>query len=70
MIIGVPKEIKPAENRVALQPSGAEILVSDGHTVLIEKSAGIGSVIPPSRLPLICRTLSTFVGAMECSIVG
>jgi len=43
MIIGVPKEIKSAENRVALQPSGAEILVSDGHTVLVEKSAGVGS---------------------------
>jgi alanine dehydrogenase len=43
MIIGVPKEIKAAENRVALQPSGTEILVADGHTVLMEKDAGAGS---------------------------
>ncbi len=43
MIIGVPKEIKTAENRVALQPSGAEILVSEGHTVLVENGAGLGS---------------------------
>lgn len=43
MIIGVPKEIKSAENRVALQPSGAEILVADKHTVLVEKVAGAGS---------------------------
>ena len=43
MIIGVPKEIKINESRVSLVPSGAEELVSFGHTVLIEKSAGIGS---------------------------
>ena len=43
MIIGVPKEIKSAENRIALQPSGAEILVNDNHTVLIEKGGGAGS---------------------------
>jgi alanine dehydrogenase len=43
MIIGVPKEIKPQEYRVALIPSGAQQLVADGHTVIIEKSAGEGS---------------------------
>ena len=43
MIIGVPKEIKTNENRVALVPGGAEALVNAGHTVLIEKSAGMGS---------------------------
>jgi alanine dehydrogenase len=43
MIIGVPKEIKPNENRVALVPAGAEALVGDGHTVLLEAGAGIGS---------------------------
>ncbi len=43
MIIGVPKEIKPAENRVALTPSGAEILVRNGHEVYIETNAGKGS---------------------------
>ncbi len=43
MIIGVPKEIKTNENRVALVPGGAEALVHAGHEVLIEKSAGSGS---------------------------
>src|SRR5438128_130127 len=43
MIIGVPKEIKANENRVALVPGGAEALVHSGHTVLVEKGAGIGS---------------------------
>jgi alanine dehydrogenase len=43
MIVGVPKEIKTAENRVALVPAGVESLVGDGHTVLVEQGAGIGS---------------------------
>jgi alanine dehydrogenase len=43
MIIGVPKEIKTAENRIALVPAGAEALVAQGHTVLIEGGAGVGS---------------------------
>ena len=43
MIVGVPKEIKTAENRVALVPAGAHVLRTDGHTVLIEEGAGIGS---------------------------
>ena len=37
MIIGVPKEIKTNENRIALVPAGAETLVSHKHTVLIEQ---------------------------------
>jgi alanine dehydrogenase len=43
MIVGVPKEIKTAENRVALVPAGAEALIGDGHTVLVEQGAGLGS---------------------------
>ncbi|MFQ6045810.1 MAG: alanine dehydrogenase [Gemmatimonadales bacterium] len=43
MVVGVPKEIKTAENRVALVPAGAETLVQSGHTVLIERGAGEGS---------------------------
>src|SRR3954463_5321130 len=43
MIVGVPREIKTNENRVALVPAGAEALVADGHTVLVEKTAGLGS---------------------------
>ena len=43
MLIGVPKEIKPDEYRVALTPAGAEMLVQDGHELLIERGAGLGS---------------------------
>lgn len=43
MIIGVPKEIKADEYRVALLPVGAQLLATDGHTVLIEQKAGLGS---------------------------
>ena len=43
MIVGVPKEIKTLENRVALTPAGADGLVRNGHKVLVEKDAGLGS---------------------------
>ncbi len=43
MIIGVPKEIKTNENRVAVLPVGAETFVAHKHTVLVEKGAGLGS---------------------------
>jgi alanine dehydrogenase len=43
MRIGVPKEIKTNENRVALVPAGAEALCVAGHQVLVEVGAGIGS---------------------------
>lgn len=43
MIIGVPKEIKNNENRVAVTPSGARELVAHGHTVYVQTAAGTGS---------------------------
>src|SRR5437773_11068785 len=43
MIIGVPKEIKSQEHRVGLIPSTAATLTRKGHTVLVQKSAGVGS---------------------------
>jgi len=43
MIIGVPKEIKTNENRVALAPAGAQALTAAGHTVYVEQDAGVGS---------------------------
>jgi alanine dehydrogenase len=43
MRIGVPKEIKTNENRVALIPAGAEALSANGHTVFVEAGAGVGS---------------------------
>jgi alanine dehydrogenase len=48
MIIGVPKEIKQQENRVSLLPSAAYQLTKRGHTVLVEKDAGVGTGYPDS----------------------
>ena len=45
MIVGVPREIKTAEQRVALTPAGAHALVEHGHRVLVEETAGLGSGI-------------------------
>ncbi len=45
MVIGVPKERKDNEYRVGIVPSGVEELVRDGHTVLVETGAGLGSGI-------------------------
>lgn len=41
MIIGVPREIKESETRVALTPTGVSTLIRNGHTVLVEKNAGL-----------------------------
>jgi alanine dehydrogenase len=46
MIIGVPKEIKEQEQRVALLPFAAESLTRRGHSVLVQKNAGVGSGYP------------------------
>jgi alanine dehydrogenase len=45
MIVGVPREIKPGEQRVALTPAGAHALGEARHRVLVERSAGSGSAI-------------------------
>jgi alanine dehydrogenase len=45
MIVGVPKEVKNHEYRVAMVPAGVKSLVEDGHSVLIQASAGEGSGI-------------------------
>ena len=49
MIIGVPREIKAQEQRVAMLPSGAYNLVRRGHTVLIEAGAGEGAGFPDAE---------------------
>ena len=43
MIVGIPREIKADEYRVAMLPVGVDLLSADGHTVLVEKGAGLGS---------------------------
>ena len=46
MIIGVPKEIKNNENRVAIIPEKAAMLSKQNHNILIESNAGIGAGYP------------------------
>jgi alanine dehydrogenase len=45
VIVGVPKEVKPGEQRVALTPAGTRALREHGHRVLVERGAGAGSGI-------------------------
>ena len=46
MIIGIPKEIKEQEDRVGLLPSSARVLTNRGHTVLVQRNAGVGLGYP------------------------
>jgi alanine dehydrogenase len=46
MIIGIPKEVKDDEYRVAITPAGVRELTSAGHTVYVEAGAGVGSSMP------------------------
>jgi len=43
MIIGILKEIKTEENRVSMTPAGVEVMIQNGHTLLVEKNGGKGS---------------------------
>ncbi len=49
MIVGVPREVKKDEYRVAMLPVGVDELVRRGHRVLIERGAGQGSGIPDEQ---------------------
>ncbi len=49
MIIGIPKEVKNRENRVAIVPGGVGQLVAAGHKVFVQKSAGVGAGIPDAK---------------------
>ncbi len=57
MKIGVPKEIKTNENRVALTPVGAEVLRRHGHKVFVETNAGLGSGFPDSDYKKVGATI-------------
>lgn len=59
MIIGVPKELKSWENRVALTPDTIKELVKKGFTVHIEKDAGIGSFITDEAYQTAGATIKT-----------
>jgi alanine dehydrogenase len=59
MIVGVPREVKDNEYRVAITPAGVRELTGHGHTVLIETGAGIGSSIADAEFT---ATGATIVG--------
>ena len=59
MIVGVPREIKPGEQRVALTPGGAAALAEAGHRVLIERGAGAGSGLRDDEYAAVGATLVT-----------
>src|SRR5687767_423298 len=53
MKVGVAREIKPDEYRVALTPAGARELVQHGHDVVVEAGAGDGSSFPDSAYEIV-----------------
>jgi alanine dehydrogenase len=57
MIIGVPREIKESEYRVALLPSGAYQLIKRGHHVIVERGAGVGAGYPDAEYHAAGATL-------------
>ncbi|MGO8838606.1 MAG: alanine dehydrogenase [Limisphaerales bacterium] len=58
MIVGVPKEIKEQEYRVALLPSGAYQLIQRGHEVVVERGAGAGAGFPDAEYEQAGATLT------------
>jgi len=58
MKIGVPREIKTNENRIALVPAGAETLVGAGHSVVVEAGAGVGSGFPDESYTAVGATIA------------
>ena len=64
MIIGIPKEIKEQEYRVALLPSGAYQLVKRGHDVIVERGAGAGAGYPDAEYEQAGATLTDLHAAI------
>jgi alanine dehydrogenase len=64
MIVGVPKEIKANENRIALVPAGAEALVAAGHEVIVEAGGGEGSNFPDEQYEAVGAKIEPDVEAL------
>src|SRR5688500_14582554 len=69
MNIGVVKEIKDKENRVALTPHGAHTLVQAGHTVRVESGAGLGSGFSDADYAATGAALVTTADAWNTDLV-
>jgi alanine dehydrogenase len=69
MQIGIPREIKDRENRVALTPAGAEALIRAGHTVWVEAGAGFGSAFPDDAYEKVGAGIVTADEAWQSELV-
>ena len=69
MKVGVIKEIKDKENRVALTPEGAKVLIAEGHTILLENNAGQGSGFENSEYESLGVTIVSTQAAWETDLV-
>jgi alanine dehydrogenase len=69
VIIGVPAEVKTAENRVALTPDGVRELIAHGHSVLVERGAGVGSSIGDADFEAAGAQLVDTQGAWGAELV-
>lgn len=69
MRIGIPKEIKTLENRVAMTPGGVDTLVRRGHEVLVERGAGLGSGLTDEEYEAAGARLVTAEDAWSCQMV-
>jgi len=69
MKIGVPKEIKTLENRVAMTPGGVESLTKRGHEVWVERGAGVGSGLADAEYEAAGARLVSAAGAWSAEMV-
>ena len=69
MHVGLPKEIKVKENRVALTPGGVATLVRRGHRVTVERGAGAGSGLPDQEYEQAGATLGSAADAWGAEMV-
>ncbi len=69
MIVGVPTEVKPGENRVAVTPDGVRELVHMGHRVLVQSGAGLGSSLDDASFAAAGAELVTAESAWEAELV-
>ena len=69
MLVGVPREVKPGEHRVALTPDGTRELATRGHRVLVEAGAGAGSFIPDADFAAAGADLVTADDAWAADLI-
>jgi alanine dehydrogenase len=70
MLVGVPKEIKDNEYRVAMTPAGVKHLIERGHKVLVEQHAGDGSLFPDEQYRAVgAKIVPTAADAWSAQLV-